>query len=606
MVAASVDDVDVEDAPTSFKSDVWQHFGFPKIKNESGEVVTDKTKTVCRYCKKMLIYTNSTTNMMQHTNRHHREKLQSPPSARKNLLVGQTTLTGGFAAPLAATSARAKEITRCIGVFMAKDMRPFSVVENEGFRLLVNKLEPKYTIPSRPHFSQTVMPALYRETKSKVIETLRKAYSVSITTDGWTSRATQSYLTVTAHVITSEWEMVNFVLQTRPLFETHTGANIAEVLKSAVSEWGLQKANHGIAVVTDNARNMDVAVREAGFAPHVRCFAHTLNLASQAGLSVPRVSRLLGRVRRIAAFFHRSSTATAALAAKQILLELPPHKLIIDVATRWNSSLDMIERYLEQQAAVTATLLSNDVRRNVRDIDTLDGSDIRDAEDIVKLLKPLKTATTVLYDEKNPTVSLIVPLKHMIEHNMASNEEDSPTVSNIKRAILNNLYNRYTSEYNHLLECTALDPRFRALPHLETDQRDDVFHRLKEKAVLMLQNQDEGKEGASGHPPAAEQPLDQTDRAGAELKQPPSKKTALEDLLGGTFDEPVAQHNSQIDAEINKYRAETSISLNSCPLKWWKENARLYPLLSSIAKAYLSTPATSVPSERVFHQQGTL
>ena len=125
MAAASVDDVDIEDAPNSFKSDVWRHFGFPKTKNEKGEVVTDKTKTVCRYCKKMLIYTNSTTNMMQHTNRHHSEKLQSPPSARKNLLVGQTTLTGGFAAPLAATSARAKEITRCIGVFMAKDMRSF-------------------------------------------------------------------------------------------------------------------------------------------------------------------------------------------------------------------------------------------------------------------------------------------------------------------------------------------------------------------------------------------------------------------------------------------------------------------------------------------------
>jgi len=55
--------------------------------------------------------------------------------------------------------------------------------------------------------------------------------------------------------------------------------------------------------------------------------------------------------------------------------------------------------------------------------------------------------------------------------------------------------------------------------------------------------QDECKEGASGHPPAAELPLEQTDR-------PTSKKTALEDLLGGTFDEPVAQHISQIDAEL--------------------------------------------------------
>lgn len=107
----------------------------------------------------------------------HSEKLQSPaPSVRKKLLTGQTTLTSGFAAPLGPKSARATEITRCICVFMAKDMRPFSVVENEGFRLLVNTLEPRYTIPSHPHFSQT-MAALYRETKSKVVETLRKADS---------------------------------------------------------------------------------------------------------------------------------------------------------------------------------------------------------------------------------------------------------------------------------------------------------------------------------------------------------------------------------------------------------------------------------------------
>lgn len=179
----------------------------------------------------------------------------------------------------------------------------------------------------------------------------------------------------------------------------------------------------------DNARNMDVAVREAGLAPHIKCFAHTLNLATQAGLSVPRVTRLLGRVRRVVAFFHRSPTATSVLASKQKALLNKcgnEHKPIMDVATRWNSSLDMIERHLEQQPAVAAALLSADVRRNAREIDTLDNSDIRDAEDIVSLLKSLKTATTVLSDEKTPTVSLIMPLKHMIKKSMAPNEEDFP------------------------------------------------------------------------------------------------------------------------------------------------------------------------------------
>ncbi len=54
-------------------------------------------------------------------------------------------------------------------------------------------------------------------------------------------------------------------------------------------------------------------MREAGLSPHIKCFAHTLNLASQAGLNVSRVSRLLGRVRKVVAFFHRSVTATAVL-----------------------------------------------------------------------------------------------------------------------------------------------------------------------------------------------------------------------------------------------------------------------------------------------------
>ena len=406
---------EIEDAPSCFKSEVWHHFGFPVSRNKNGERVTDKSKTICKYCKKTMTYiTANTTNMMQRLQRNHGEKLRPLP-ARRKLLQGQTSLDSAFAPPLPQSSTRAQEITRCIGVFIAKDMRPFSVVDNEGFRLLLNTLEPRYSIPSRPHFSRAVLPALYSETKAKVMQTLKEADSLALTTDGWTSRATQGYITITAHVITGEWKMASFVLQTRPLFESHTGRNIAEVLKLAVVEWELERANHNIAVVTDNARNMDVAVKESGLAPHIKCFAHTLNLASQAGLSVNRVSRLLGRVRRIAAFFHRSAMATAVLAAKQKLLQLPQHKLVMDVITRWNSSLEMLERYLEQQAAVTATLVSTEIRRNARDIDTLDSSDVSDAEDIVKLLKPLKTATSVLSDENNPTVSLILPLKHMIE-----------------------------------------------------------------------------------------------------------------------------------------------------------------------------------------------
>ena len=92
-----------------------------------------------------------------------------------------------------------------------------------------------------------------------------------------------------------------------------------------------------------------------------------------------------------------------------------------------------------------------------------------------------------------------------------------------------------------------------------------------------------------------------------EPEQPPIKKTALEELFGATFSEPpVTQSKSRIEVEIEMYKKDTSIPLTSCPLKWWKENAQMYPLLSPLAKAYLTVPATSVPSERVFSTAGDI
>jgi len=96
----------------------------------------------------------------------------------------------------------------------------------------------------------------------------------------------------------------------------------------------------------------------------------------------------------------------------------------------------MLVRYLEQQAAVAAALGSPEIRRNAREIGTLCSTDVSDAEDIGKLLKPLKTATTVVCEEKEPTVSLILPLKYMIEQSMSPNENDSQNITNMKSAIL--------------------------------------------------------------------------------------------------------------------------------------------------------------------------
>ncbi len=149
--------------------------------------------------------------------------------------------------------------------------------------------------------------------------------------------------------------------------------------------------------------------------------------------------------------------------------------------------MDMLERYLEQQVAIAAALLSTEVRKNTRQLDTMDSNDITDAEEMVNLLKPLKKATTVLSDEKSATLSLILPLKSMIEQSMTLDKKDSTTIANMKAAILQNLSGRSTAVQDYLQESTALDPRFRSLPHLLPEQREEVFQQLMDKSNQLQQ-----------------------------------------------------------------------------------------------------------------------
>ena len=61
----------------------------------------------------------------------------------------QLLLSEAFKQPLHAGSDRAKSITKALGGFIAKDMQPFSVVEDAGFRHMIKVLESRYNIPSQ-------------------------------------------------------------------------------------------------------------------------------------------------------------------------------------------------------------------------------------------------------------------------------------------------------------------------------------------------------------------------------------------------------------------------------------------------------------------------
>lgn len=206
-----------------------------------------------------------------------------------NYLTRKTALDAAFGVKFPSQSKRALSLTEGVGIFICKDLRPYSVVENDGFRLLVKRLEPRYVLPSRKHLSERVIPDMYAKSKDAVANSLHCAERVALTCDCWTSRNTISYLTITCHYIDEQWRLASSVLQTRAVETSHTASNLADLLTEAIQKWDISDKDP--AVVTDNAANIVRAVQLTGHF-HMGCFAHLINLASESVSNLDTLSDL--------------------------------------------------------------------------------------------------------------------------------------------------------------------------------------------------------------------------------------------------------------------------------------------------------------------------
>ncbi len=156
------------------------------------------------------------------------------------------------------TPQQAAVLTDSILNMLVTDMRPLSMVEDDGFTKMIHTLNPGYTLPSRTHFTK-LMERKYEETFKKVKTAINTNNSkLALTTDVWTSVATEAYLGITCHYITDDWDMQSFCLTTMPLQDRHTASNIAEWLEQVVARFEIPPSNI-IAIVHDNGANIVAA-----------------------------------------------------------------------------------------------------------------------------------------------------------------------------------------------------------------------------------------------------------------------------------------------------------------------------------------------------------
>ncbi|XP_053181398.1 zinc finger BED domain-containing protein 4-like [Scomber japonicus] len=486
---------------------------------------------------------------------------------------------------------RAKAINRKIIECIALDNQPFSIVQDAGFTKLVEFLEPRFTMPNRKYLSDVCLPELYSVVYSHVEKLIADATSISFTTDIWSSSVCQvSMLSLTAQWLDKDFVLKKSVLHSQECRGSHTAEAIASAFEGMFETWTIPKENVHV-VVRDNARNMAKATSEFGV-PSLPCMAHTLQLAVNGGaLSQRSIADALAVGRRVVGHFKHSPLACSRFEDIQKELNMPVKKLQQDVSTRWNSTYYMMQSLVEQKRVLSAYAADYELPT------TLTATQWGIMEKMITLLKPFEQLTRDI-SSAEATAADVIPGVVSLTRLLAKMDESDKGVQTAKHTLLEAVSKRFNGVQTEPLYAiaTMVDARYKDR-YFDPDKKEEARNMLLKVVDEMASvgnDQQEDAAGASAGDP------------GQEDQDPPPKRArtgSLQDMYQEILTEnDVAKQatTGETASQVHAYLGEATILKTACPFKYWSSTQVRFPALARVARKYLTTPCTSVDSERLF------
>ena len=133
-------------------------------------------------------------------------------------------------------------------------MRPFSVVEDEGFKTLMKTGRPDYQLPSRRTVARDVR-QVFKQTRKRIAKTLQVSDvakgktavdkcqqehdgALSFATDAWTSPNHRAYIAVTVH-FEQDGIPICLLLDIVEVARSHSGFNLAKAFAGILEDFGI-------------------------------------------------------------------------------------------------------------------------------------------------------------------------------------------------------------------------------------------------------------------------------------------------------------------------------------------------------------------------------
>lgn len=303
---------------------------------------------------------------------------------------------------------------------------------------------------------------------------------ICFTTDFWSDSIKQnSYISITSHFITDDYELKNYLVSTEIVEEKKTGENmkktifriIKEIIQLSNNEFDNWLEKDKVIFVTDNGSNLVNALKDLC---RISCAGHNLNLVFEYFMkkldSTDPIYILIFKCKELVMYFKRSGMNNKL-----------KHSLKQSVPTRWNSTLTMLKSVDASYEDIFELLAERDELSKLQDIDS------QLLQNIIKILTPFNDATKELSYDKQPTIHLVLPWLKKINNHLMITADDNIHIKNSKSYLLQGLTNKFVIKPVHKL-ATFLDPRMKKFKNLMSDNEieeiyNDIKKMLKELSV---------------------------------------------------------------------------------------------------------------------------
>lgn len=600
---------------------IWKFFVFKGTKNKGPK----KDEVFCSIClkdntakKKSVPYSNSTSGPMFHLVHHHKselEKVKAEIAAKEGSkhphgqnLITEYGLRKNVRNCWPKSSQKWKNNTKLLAKWLVAESRPLKMVEDKGFRDYSFSLCPEYDVPSRFTISNYIE-EMYEVEKEKLISELKKVKWVSITTDGGSSTNAVSYIDVICHFIDENWELKSTTLCVKQNKEEHTAVKYREIVDNVLEEFEIDPLKV-VCFVTDNENKMTCAFCDG---ERSGCCAHMFHsTVSHGSKKVKIVKEVIEKIRKVTKYHNKSPKFRHGFEKQQQLAGLKVRPLIQDVVNRWGSTAAATKsllnhddedkdkpRFANMKAVNSALKIIREKEKTKKKKEKLKKLMYTEEEMVVienlnGFFKKLDIFATNLGGSQYVTSSIVIPTLKSLKNLFAPNSNDATYIAEMKSLMFEDIKERMKKNLNFSImsKSTVLDPRFKDLKMIEKFQRKAVYESI-EMELFLLNDASKARETNDG--------------SDSEDVEPVSKKAKVCFDYYESDDEDIEDvFDDEAKKEMERYKRESKVDAESCPLTWWKMHESSYKLLSQVAKKYLCVPATSVEAERQFSELGIL